>query len=102
MKQDKLNALVEDHTKNLINSLLEEISHFQNKNKISNAEFARMLGCNRSYIAQLFNNTFDHKLSKLVLLSLAIGKMPKIYFEDIRGYYIMPDSSSFDIREPEN
>ncbi|MBF1425942.1 MAG: hypothetical protein HXN41_09370, partial [Prevotella histicola] len=40
----------------------------------------------KSYVTQLLNGDFDHKLSKFVELSLLIGKIPEFTFTDINEY----------------
>ena len=41
-------------------------------------ELAEHLGVTKSYVTQLLNGDFDHRLSKFVELSLAFGYVPKI------------------------
>lgn len=40
----------------------------------------------KGYIPQIFNGDFDHKLSKLIELSLASGKAPILHFVDLDEY----------------
>lgn len=56
--------------------------------KLTQTEFGKKLGFSKGYISQLLNGnrTFDHKLSKIVELSLAIGKVPLLDFVDIEDY----------------
>lgn len=50
---------------------------------ISQNEFARRLGVSKGYLSQVMNGNFDHRLSKLVTLALAIGKVPAIRYEEM-------------------
>jgi|GEM_PF-1233745 transcriptional regulator with XRE-family HTH domain len=50
---------------------------------LSQNAFARQIGVSKGYMSQVLNGNFDHKLSKLVSLALAIGKLPSIYYEDV-------------------
>lgn len=49
-------------------------------------ELANYLGCTKDYVSQLLNGNFDHKMSKIVELALALGKAPKLEFEDLNQY----------------
>ncbi len=46
-------------------------------------ELAEHLGVSKSYVSQLLNGDYDHKLSKLVELSIAFGYIPKIEFRPL-------------------
>lgn len=50
---------------------------------MSKTAFAAQLGVSKGYISQLMNADFDHKISKLIELSLAIGKAPILEFVDL-------------------
>lgn len=64
-------------------SLFQEVEHYLSQNKISKTEFAKQLGLSKGYISQILNGNFDHKISKLIELSLAIGKAPKLLLENL-------------------
>lgn len=68
------------------NELYRQIDSFMKENNMNKAQLAQMLGCSRGYVTQLLNGDFDHKISKLAELSVAIGKAPTIEFKDIRHY----------------
>ena len=70
-------------TAKLQTSLYRELTAFMERNKMNSTQLAHHLGCSKSYISQLLNGNFDHKVSKLVELSLAIGKAPVLEFVDI-------------------
>ena len=55
---------------------------------------AEYLGCSKGYVSQLLNGNFDHKLSKLVELSLAIGKAPLLEYKNLYDY-IMEDDETY-------
>ena len=54
-----------------------------NKNR---TQLAEHLGVTKGYVTQLLNGDYDHKLSKLVDLSLAFGYVPQIDFIPIEEY----------------
>ncbi len=66
-------------------NLYRELSAFMERNKMNSTQLANHLGCSKSYVSQLLNGNFDHKISKLVELSLAIGKAPVLEFIDINS-----------------
>ena len=97
MTKSEIEKVVSDYTNDIHNQLLEQITDFLKCKKISQAEFARILGCSRAYISQLYNQEWDHKISKLILLSIAIGKLPVITFKDIPSYYLNLQAPEFSI-----
>ena len=64
--------------------LYREITAFMERNNMSSTQLANYLGCSKSYVSQLLNGNFNHKISKLVELSLAIGKAPVIDYQDLQ------------------
>lgn len=53
---------------------------------MNRVQLAQKLGCSKSYVSQLLSGDFDHKLSKFIELSLAIGKIPNITYTDVDEY----------------
>lgn len=49
-------------------------------------QLAEHLGVSKGYVSQLLNGDYDHKLSKLVELSLSFGYVPKIDFIPVSQY----------------
>jgi transcriptional regulator with XRE-family HTH domain len=66
--------------------LFRNVSEYLDTNKISKVKFAEKLGYTKGYISQILNGDFDHKLSKFIELSLAVGKVPVLKFEDLQTY----------------
>ncbi len=56
------------------------INKYMETNKMSRTDLANKLDVSPKYISQLLNGNFDHKLSKLVELSMAIGMVPQINY----------------------
>lgn len=67
-------------------NLFEIIQKYLSDNKMSQSLFAEKLGVTKGYISQILNGDFDHKISKLVDLSLAVGKVPTVTFQDIHDF----------------
>lgn len=66
--------------------LFNLIEDYRKKNNMTKAQIAEKLGVSKGYITQILNGDFDHKISKLVDLSLAFGKVPLFIMEDIDQY----------------
>ncbi len=73
--------------------LFRKINDYIEKNNLSKTQLADKLGVTKGYVTQLLNGNFDHKLSKLVELSLAIGKIPEINLDTSIEEYIQKDRS---------
>lgn len=68
--------------------LYRQIAAFMEAHHMNKTQLAEYLGCSKGYVTQLLNGDFDHKLSKFVELSLAIGKIPEISFNDVEDYIV--------------
>lgn len=60
--------------------LYSHIQEYMRMNGLSRTQLAQKLGVTKGYITQVLNGDFDHRLSKLVELSLAVGLVPKMEF----------------------
>lgn len=74
------------HFTKLQNKLYGEINEFLKIEGMNRTKLADKLDVTKGYISQLMNNGADHKLSKLIKLSLAIGKIPVIEFLEPEVY----------------
>ena len=86
--------------------LLNLIEEYMKKNNLNRTQLAEKLGVGKSYVSQLMNVAFDHKISKVVELALACNAMPLLYFVDLDNY-IKSDSEDkayelFPIARPRN
>lgn len=68
------------------NDLYGKVEEYMQKNNLNRTEMAKQLGVTKGYLSQVLNGDFNHKLSKLVELSLAIGVAPLIEFPDLQHY----------------
>lgn len=66
--------------------LYRQIEAFMKEKNFNKTQLAEYLGCSKGYITQLLSGDFDHKLSKFIQLSLAIGKIPEFFFTDVDEY----------------
>lgn len=65
------------------NDVYNAVEEYLSENNMTRSQFARQLGVSKGYISQVLNGDFNHRLSKLVELVLAIGKVPSFDLEDI-------------------
>ena len=63
--------------------LYEQLEAYLQENNMSRTQLAEKLGVTKGYVSQVLNGDFDHKISKLVELSLAIGLVPTIRYEPL-------------------
>lgn len=63
--------------------LFAELEKYLSDNNMNRTQFAEKLGVTKGYVSQVLNGDFNHSMSKLVELSLAMGKVPIIRFEDV-------------------
>ena len=70
-------------------SLFNEIENYLNRREMSRSDFAGELGFTKGYVSQIMSGEYDHKISKFVELSLAVGKVPVVRFIDIAQYAAM-------------
>ena len=63
--------------------LYNQLSDYMKKTGLNRARLAKKLGVSKGYISQVLNGDFNHKLSTLVDLSLAMDKIPEIRFVDV-------------------
>lgn len=67
------------------NDLYGEVSTYMNEKDLNQTKLAQELKVSKSYISQVLNGNFNYTISKLIDLSLAIGKIPSITFKDIKS-----------------
>lgn len=73
--------------------LYEKLTEYMEVNNLSKTQLAEQLNFSKGYISQLLNGDFDHKISKLVELSLAIDKVPSVNLDIPLSEYIATDKS---------
>lgn len=80
MKREKIIKSKGYNITKIQNELYRQLTNYLEENRITRTQFAKELGVSKGYVSQILNGDFDYKLSKLVELSLAIGKIPDIKF----------------------
>jgi transcriptional regulator with XRE-family HTH domain len=77
--------------------LFNEVEAYMKKNGLNRVRFAEKLGVSKGYVSQILNGDADHRLSKFVELSLSIGLVPTISFEDTDTLIEREKSGNFNI-----
>lgn len=91
MKREELLRTKEYWLIKIQNDLFNTIEDYIRINHLNKSQLAEKLGVTKGYITQILNGDFDHKISKLVELSLACNAMPLLYFTNA-DKYIFDDS----------
>ena len=81
--------------------LYNELNAYLKDNKMTRTQLAEKLGVSKGYISQILNGDFNHSLSKLIELSLAMNKVPIIHFETVEEC-IYKDSNELSYNEELN
>ncbi len=80
MKYEEL-LKTEEYWVTRIQSLLyKEINSYLKKTNLSKSAFAKQIGVSKGYITQVLSGDFDHRVSTLVKLLLAVEKVPDFNF----------------------
>jgi len=66
--------------------LLNLIEGYMQKNGLNRTQLAEKLGVGKSYVSQLLNVSFDHKISKIVDIALDCNAIPLLFFIDLKEY----------------
>lgn len=83
MTRQELLSSPEYWTVQIQGQLLREIQTKLSTNGETQSELAKELGVSKGYISQVLNGDYDHRISKFVELSLAIGKVPVLEFREL-------------------
>lgn len=73
---------------NIQNEIFRNVYEYMEKNNLNKAALAQELGYSRAYITQVLNGDFNFSIKKLIELSLAIGKAPRVRFQEIDNFII--------------
>ena len=72
-------------------NLFNKIEDYMKRNRLKRNQLSEKLGVTKGYVTQILNGDFDHKISKMVELSLACDLIPLFYFVD-KNEYLENDS----------
>lgn len=78
--------------------LFNQVSDYLERNKMKRSELAKKLGVTKGYISQVLNGDSDHRISKVIELSLAIGLIPEIKFKNLEEYINTDANDSIDMQ----
>lgn len=83
MKREEILKTVEYWTSSIQLALFAKVEQYLEENQMTKTQLAEKLGVSKGYVSQILNGDFDHRLSKLVEISIAIGYYPGIKFTPI-------------------
>ena len=66
--------------------LYAKVEAFRQARGWTRTQLAQHLGVSKGYVSQVLNGDFDHKLSSLVRLALAVDTVPNLKFQDPAAY----------------
>lgn len=75
------------------NELYRQVSEYMKKEDLNQSQLANKLGVSKGYVSQVLKGEFNYTLKKLIDLSLAVGKVPKIEYKSL-GELIDEDKKS--------
>lgn len=83
MKREELLSSREYWIAKIQLDLFNQIENYMKKHQLSRTQLAEELGVTKGYVSQILNGDFDHKISKLVELALAIGLTPTVQYKPL-------------------
>lgn len=83
MERDELIRSKEFWLVQIQNNVFNLIDNYRKEKKLTQTQIATHLKVTKGYVSQILNGDYDHKVSKLVELSLAFNKAPVLIFRDL-------------------
>lgn len=80
MKYEELLKTEEYWVTRIQSFLYKEINLYLERTKLSKTDFSKQIGVSKGYVTQVLSGNFDHRVSTLVRLVLAIQKVPNFNF----------------------
>lgn len=78
------------------------MNKYMESNNLSRTDLAKKLGVTKGYISQVLNGDFDHRLSKLVELSMSIGMVPQINYIPVDKVFVKETKVELSINNVQN
>lgn len=102
MKREELIRNREYWIVQIQNSVYNLIENFLKERKFNKTQLADHLGVTKGYVSQMLSGEYNHKISKLVDLSLSFNKAPIVTFVDIDQYIQDDKDGKVSIEHPLN
>ncbi|MDD2192409.1 MAG: helix-turn-helix transcriptional regulator [Bacteroidales bacterium] len=96
MTREELLRIPEYWTTKIQLELYAHIEAYMLENNINRTELAKVLGVSKGYVTQILNGDYDHRLSKLVEISLKINYVPHILYEPFET--VAANNGSYNIK----
>jgi transcriptional regulator with XRE-family HTH domain len=99
MKREELLSSKEYWMVQIQNELYGILEDYMAKNNLNRTQLAEKLNVTKGYVTQVLKGDFNHKISKLVGLSIACNKVPIIHFVDLKKYILDDEHDRLHIYE---
>jgi len=86
MKREELISSREYWLTKIQLDLFNMIEVYRKENNLNKTQLAEKMGVTKGYVTQILNGDFDHRISKVVELSIMFGKVPFLNFMDVGKY----------------
>jgi len=83
MERDELLRMPSYWMAKVQNELYRQVDEYMRLKNMDRRQMAEYLGCSQREVAHLLKGESDLKLSKLIEVSLAMGKIPCVTFDDV-------------------
>jgi transcriptional regulator with XRE-family HTH domain len=80
--------------------LYEALEAYRSRHGLNRTQLAAELGFSKGYISQILNGDFDHRISKLVELSLKMGMVPDVQFKPMEQGTAIRSPTAVQIGKP--
>lgn len=84
MKRDELINSKEYWLTKIQLDLFNEVENYMLKNNLKRKDLAQKFGVSKGYISQILNGDADHRITKLIEISLGIGLAPVVTFKSLQ------------------
>lgn len=78
------------------------VRNYLKESGLTQTEFAKRLGVSKGYVSQILNCRCDNRLSSLVKLALACGKLPDIEFRPVEQAEVVTEKKQFNVGKRRN
>lgn len=80
---------------NAQNDLYGQVIEYMEKEGINQNQLAERLGVTKGYVSQILKGEFNYTLKKLIEISLAIGKVPRIEYQLVSKVIVEDTKSAY-------
>ena len=94
LKKEELYKTPEYWIDSIQNELYYSLKCYMTEKGLNQSELANELGYSKGYISQILNGNFNHSLTKMAKLLLAINRVPSFEFSKLDDFISLKTSDS--------